>query len=124
VIVGMGIELVDVARFASLLERYGDRLRERLFTERERAFAARGPRGAERLAARFAAKLATRRALRAGSLRWREIEVVREEGGPPALQLAGDAARCAQLAGVGKLALTLTHDSHFCVGQVVLESAR
>jgi len=124
VIVGVGIELVDRARFETLLERYGDRLREKLFTDGERAYAARKRRGGESLAVRFAAKLAARRALRANALRWRDIEVVRERGQAPVLRLAGNAARAAQSAGVSTIALTLTHDAQWCVGQVILESAR
>jgi len=124
VIVGVGIELVDRARFESLLDRYGDRLRDRLFTEGERAYAARKQRGSESLAVRFAAKLAARRALRASALRWREIEVVRGRHGPPTLRFTGGAERAAQRAGVATVSLTLTHDAQWCVGQVILESAR
>jgi len=124
VIVGVGIELVDRARFESLLDRYGDRLRERLFTEAECAYAARKQRGAESLAVRFAAKLAAKRALRANGLRWRDIEVVRGRAGPPTLRLAGGAERAALHAGVATISLTLSHDAQWCVGQVILESAR
>ncbi len=123
-IVGVGIELVDRARFESLLDRYGDRLRERLFTEDEREYAARKKRDGESLAVRFAAKLAARRALRANSLRWRDIEVVRGREGPPTLRLAGGAERAARRAGVSTIALTLSHDAQWCIGQVVLESSR
>lgn len=123
-IVGVGIELVDRARFESLLDRYGDRLRDRLFTEGERAYAARKQRGGESLAVRFAAKLAARRALRANALRWREIEVVRGRHGPPTLRFTGSAERAARRAGVATISLTLSHDAHWCVGQVILESAR
>jgi len=122
VIIGVGIELVDRARFETLLDRYGDRLRERLFTAGEREYAARKRRGGESLAVRLAAKLAARRALRASSLRWSDIEVVRGREGPPALRLAGEAERAAQRAGVAKIALTLSHDAQWCIGQVVLES--
>lgn len=123
-IVGVGIELVDRARFESLLERYGDRLREKLFTNGEREYAARKRRGGESLAVRFAAKLAARRALCTNALRWRDIEVVREREGAPMLRLAGRAERVAQRAGVSTIALTLSHDAQWCVGQVILESTR
>jgi holo-[acyl-carrier protein] synthase len=123
VIVGVGIEIVDRARFESLLDRYGDRLRERLFTDAEREYAARKRRDGESLAVRFAAKLAARRALRANALRWRDIEVVRDREGPPTLRLAGGAERAARRAGVSAIALTLSHDAQWCIGQVVLESA-
>jgi holo-[acyl-carrier protein] synthase len=121
-IVGLGIELVDLARFEKLLERYGDRMRTKLFTASEREYAARKVRDGESLAARFAAKVAARRALRAPALRWQDIEVARDRTGPPTLRLAG-AARCAaRRAGVSNIAVSLTHDATWCVGQVILES--
>ncbi len=123
-IVGVGIELVDTERFESLLERYGDRLRDRLFTDCEREYAARKQRDGESLAVRLAAKLAARRALRASALHWRDIEVVRNRQGPPTLRLTGGAERAASRVGVSKIALTLTHDAQWCVGQVILESTR
>jgi holo-[acyl-carrier protein] synthase len=94
-----------------------------LFTDGEREYAARKRRGGESLAVRFAAKLAARRALRANALRWRDIEVVRDREGPPTLRLAGGAERAARRAGVSAIALTLSHDAQWCIGQVVLESA-
>ena len=121
-IVGIGIELVDLVRFETLLARYGDRLRARLFTAGEREYAARKARDGESLAARFAAKVAARRALRTPSLRWHDIEVARDRGGPPTLRLAGAARNAARRAGVSNIAVTLTHDATWCVGQVVLES--
>jgi holo-[acyl-carrier protein] synthase len=124
VIVGVGIELVDRRRFEALLDRYGDRLRSRLFTDDERKYAARKGRDGESLAVRFAAKLAAMRALGASALRWRDIEVVRDQQGPPTLRLTGGAELAANRARVSKIALTLTHDAQWCVGQVILESAQ
>jgi holo-[acyl-carrier protein] synthase len=121
-IVGLGIELVDLVRFETLLERYGDRMRAKLFTESEREYAARKVRDGESLAARFAAKVAARRALRAPTLRWQDIEVTRSRSGPPTLRLTGAAKRAARRAGVSNVAVTLTHDATWCVGQVILES--
>ncbi len=123
-IVGVGIELVDRQRFESLLDRYGDRLRARLFTDAEREYAARNKRDGESLVVRFAAKIAARRALQTSALHWRDIEVVRDRQGPPTLRLTGGAERAAQRAGVSNIALTLTHDAQWCVGQVILESAQ
>jgi len=128
VIVGVGIELVDTARFEATLARFGMRFRERLFTTDERAFSTsvhstRTARGAQSLAARFAAKLATRRALNAPSLPWRDIEVVRVGHGAPTLLLRGAAQQVARSAGVDSIALTLTHDSQWSIGQVILESS-
>ena len=121
-IVGIGVELVDLARFEALLDRYGDRMRARLFTAGEREYAARKVRDGESLAARFAAKVAARRALRNPALRWQDIEVARERTGPPTLRLTGAARNAARNAGVSNIAVTLTHDATWCLGQVILES--
>jgi holo-[acyl-carrier protein] synthase len=126
VIVGLGVELVDTARFEAALDRFGERLRDRLFTANERVASARTgtrrtTRGVQGLAVRFAAKLATRHALNAPSLAWRDIEVIRAEQGPPELLLHGGADEAARSVGVGSIALTLTHDSKWCIGQVILE---
>lgn len=128
-IVGMGIELVDSARFEAVLDRFGDRIRKRLFTARECAYAvspdsARTARAPLSLAARFAAKLATRRALAVPTLAWQDIEVTRSGSDAPRLMLAGEAKQVARSLGVDYLALTLTHDAKWCMGQVILESAR
>ena len=68
-IVGLGVELVELPRFEAALSRHGERLARRLFTPDERAYAAGRARGAESLAVRFAAKAAARRALRDRALR-------------------------------------------------------
>ena len=97
-------------------------MRARLFTVGEREYAARKARDGESLAARFAAKVAARRALRTSALRWQDIEVVRERTGPPTLRLTGAARSAARNARVSNIAVTLTHDATWCVGQVILES--
>ena len=120
-IVGVGIEWLDVPRFEAVERRFGARLRERLFTEGERQFAANKARGHESLAVRFAAKIAARRALGMQAARWHDLEVVRVRGDAPQLRLHGSAAEAASRLGVTHVALTLTHNAAACIGQVVLE---
>ena len=122
-IVGLGVELVDVPRFEAALERFGERLRRRLFTPSERSYAERRAHGgAESLAVRFAAKLAARRALGDPGLAWCELEIVREPEAAPALRLHGAAAGAAEALGVTRVSLSLSHDSSWCLGHVVLET--
>jgi holo-[acyl-carrier protein] synthase len=121
VIVGLGVELVDLPRFEAAVARFGDRLQQRLFTPGERRYAAQRARGAESLAVRFAAKLAARRALGGPGLGWRDLEIVGEPGAAPALRLHGAAARAARALGVTRIALSLSHDPTWCLGHVVLE---
>jgi holo-[acyl-carrier protein] synthase len=121
-IVGLGIGFVDVPRFEAMEGRHGVRLHQKVFTDGERAYAARRARGYESLAVRFAAKVAALRALRMHAGQWHDFEVSRKPGRPPVMTFHGEAARVAEQLGVTNVALTLTHDALCCVGQVVLES--
>lgn len=115
-IVGVGIDVVDIARFQATLERTPG-MAERLFTEGER-----GHKPAS-LAARFAAKEALAKALGApGGMSWHDAEVVSEPSGRPTLRLTGTvAARAAEL-GVGGCHLSLSHDAGIASAVVMVES--
>jgi len=121
-IVGMGVELVDLPRFEAALERFGERMRGRIFTGGERAYAEARARGAESLAVRFAAKVAARRALGRAEIPWKDIEIVREREQAPVLRLHGDARAAARALGAERVWLTLSHSGELCVGQVILEA--
>jgi holo-[acyl-carrier protein] synthase len=121
-IVGVGVELVDAARFEAALDRFGERLLRRVFTPEECAYAERRAQRAQSLAVRFAAKVAALRALGLGGFALRDVEVHREGDGPPRLRLVGRAGRAAHEAGIERMSLSLTHDGTFCLGQVVLEA--
>lgn len=120
-IVGIGIDLVEIRRMAASLARFGDRLERKLFTDAERAYSRAGARPAERFAARFAAKEAALKALRVpAGLRWHELEVARD-GDVPRLQLAGEAARAAARLGATRAHLSLTHAADVAAAVVILE---
>ena len=124
-IVGLGIDVVEVARFGNALRRHGDHFLERVFTDGERA--ACDPR-ADRvlaLAARFAAKEVCLKALGTGwaeGLGFRDVEVVREGNQPPRLVLHREAARRAEALGVIRSHVSLTHQPGLAAAVVVLES--
>ncbi|MEJ7757696.1 MAG: holo-ACP synthase [Nocardioidaceae bacterium] len=114
-IVGLGIDVVDVERFAASLER-SPGLRHRLFTASERKHSAAS------LAARFAAKEALAKALGApAGLRWVDAEVHTEDGGRPFLRLHGSVADRAQAVGATAVHLSLSHDAGIASAVVVLE---
>ena len=104
---GVGVDLVDVTRFALALERR-PALVARLFTERERAEAHERP---ERLAARFAAKEAVLKSLGVGlgAAPWHAIEIRRSASGAPRVHLRGAAAALARERGVGGWYVSLSH---------------
>jgi holo-[acyl-carrier protein] synthase len=123
-IVGSGIDLVEIGRIQRSVERYGQRFLDRVFTAAEQAYCLRKRRAAESLAARFAAKEAGAKALGTGisqGVNWLEIEVVREPGGRPALRFYGRAAQFALRLGARRAALSITHTADLAMASVVLE---
>jgi holo-[acyl-carrier protein] synthase len=126
-IVGSGIDLVEIGRIHQSMERFGQRFLDRIFTAAEQAYCLRKRKAAESLAARFAAKEAGAKALGTGISRgvnWLEIEVVREPGGKPSLRFHGRAAEIAAALGVAHTALSLTHTGDLAMASVVLEDER
>ncbi len=119
-VVGIGTDLVDIDRFRSVLRRRPT-VAERLFTANERTYAHRAVDPAARLAARFAAKEATLKALGCGlgGMRMADIEVVRSEDGRPELVLHGDARSTAAGHGVGRWLVSLSHTDHLAQATVV-----
>jgi holo-[acyl-carrier protein] synthase len=126
VIVGTGIDLVDVERVRHLLEGRGERSLHRLFTDVEIAYAsARAdpwPHYAARVAAKEAAFKALAGTVAARAIGWREIEVVNGWDGRPTLELHGRAAERAAELGVTALHLSLTHTRATAAAYVVLEA--
>jgi holo-[acyl-carrier protein] synthase len=126
-LIGVGIDLVDTAEAARLLERWGDRLLNRLLTEAERGYVTRAPIPAQNLAVRLAAKEAVYKALQSlpGSrtIRWRQIEVVRQDGGRPVIRLHAEADQVASRGGVVRIALSLTHTARTAGAVAIVEGA-
>jgi holo-[acyl-carrier protein] synthase len=122
VIIGVGIDVVLVDRFARALGRT-PMLVERLFTVAERTTAVGNPRSPESLAARFAAKEAVAKALGApAGLVWWDCEVVTDPDGRPWLTVAGTVAAVAASQGVARWHLSLSHDGGIASAIVVAES--
>ena len=115
-VIGVGVDVVDVARFERSLERTPG-LADRLFTDAERGLPPVS------LAARFAAKEAVAKALGApGGLEWHDAEVVSDDTGRPTLRLAGTVADAAAAAGATRWHLSLSHDGGVAVAMVLAES--
>ena len=102
----IGIDLLEIERLERALERR-PRLAERLFTDGERAYAARRARPGTHLAARFCCKEAVAKALGLEAWSFRDVEVI-GSGGPPSVRLSGAAAARARELGV-RITVSLTH---------------
>src|ERR1700730_6642709 len=97
-LIGTGVDLIEIERIAHSIERYGDRFLRRIYTDHEIAYCTSKRSSAESFAARFAAKEAGAKALGTGISRgvtWLEFEVRREASGRPTLHLSGRAAEVA-----------------------------
>ena len=115
-IVGVGIDVVDIDRFADSLART-PAMRERLFTEQERT------RSTASLAARFAAKEALAKALGAPvGMAWLDAEIVNETTGNPQFDIRGTVLARANDLGVQSVHVSLSHDAGIASAVVVLES--
>ncbi|HVM97054.1 MAG TPA: holo-ACP synthase [Candidatus Acidoferrales bacterium] len=120
-IVGIGVDIVEVERIESALSnpRTGARFRERVFTPNEVAYCERRRNSQESYSARFAAKEAVMKAL-GRAYGWREIEVARLDG-PPTVVLYGRASRRAAELGVTRFHLALSHTAQTAIAYVVAE---
>ena len=108
-VLGLGIDLVEVPRIRALLEKGGDRFKQRVYTAGEIAYCDSCPDGAMNYAARFAAKEAVAKALGTGfsnGVSWKDIEVLRSEGGMPSVRLHGGAQTVAESLQVAKVLVT------------------
>lgn len=128
-IIGVGADLTDIRRIQGSLDRFGDRFRQRCFTDIERARSDRKPDAAWSYAKRFAAKEACAKALGTGMRRdvyWRDMGVVNLGSGQPTLALTGHAAGyLARLTPPGhelRIHLTLSDEYPYALAFVVIEA--
>lgn len=124
-VIGLGTDLIEIARIQASIDRYGEQFLRRVFTDGEIAYCLRKQKtSAESFAARFAAKEAGAKALGTGiaqGVSWREIEVKRAPGQRPELHLSGRAADRAKAMGMVRASLSLTHSREVAMAVVVLE---
>ena len=124
-IVGIGIDLVEIERMRLLLARKGERALQRMFTERERTYAHTHPEPERQLAARAAAKEATYKALSGNDLArgigWRDVEVQSRDDGAPHLKLYGRALQRFEELHATSIHVSLTHSATTAIAVVVVE---
>ncbi|MBO0798616.1 MAG: holo-ACP synthase [Blastocatellia bacterium] len=124
-IVGIGVDIVEISRLERALAQHGGRFRDRVFTPREIAFCEIVARSAERYATRFAAKEAARKAIGAATpvaaLAWHDIEIISSTEGAPKLEFHGRAAELSALLKVTRAHVSLSHERQHAVAFVVLE---
>lgn len=123
-IVGMGIDVAEVKRIASVIESQRERFLRRVFTLDEVAYCEQFKNKYERYAGRFAAKEAAMKALGTGwsrGVRWVDVEVIRQRGRRPTLELRGEAKKIADKLGVKNIAVSITHTAEQAIAHVIFE---
>jgi holo-[acyl-carrier protein] synthase len=121
---GIGIDVVKVERLVAALERFGERMERRLFTEGELAYCRSFHDPLPHLAARFAAKEAASKALGTGmsqGIGWKDLEVIQPGGRQPRLEFHGKGREIFEALGCRASHLSLTHDGGFAIACVVIE---
>lgn len=113
-----GVDLVEIERLESVIERFGDRFLNRIYTPRELEEVGHN---LSSLAGRFAAKEAVAKALGTGIgvVRWQEIEILRGPERQPVLKLDGAAAELANKLALKRWSLSLSHTRHYAIAMVV-----
>ena len=124
-ILGTGIDIIEVARIARSVEKFGERFLQRVLVADEIAYCRAHKNPAPFLAARFAAKEAVSKAFGTGigaQLGWRDIEIRRKESGEPFVVLHGKGAELFAMRGAKQLHVSLTHTEIYAAATAILES--
>jgi holo-[acyl-carrier protein] synthase len=124
-IVGLGVDIAEVDRIRTAIERRGETFLRRVFTSAEIEYCEGFKNKFERYAGRFAAKEAAMKALGTGwrsGVRWVDLEVVREPSGRPTMVISGEAGKVAGRLGVKRIVLSITHTETQALAQVIFES--
>ena len=123
-ILGLGIDLIEVARIEQALARFGPRFLERILCENELTYCQSQTAPAKSVASRFAAKEAVAKAFGTGigaELGWKDIEVVRLASGQPVVEMRGAAFELLKSRGGRKIQLSLTHTAVHAAAVAVIE---
>ena len=126
-VIGVGVDIVEVARIRRILEDpgIGPRFRERIFTEREIEYCENKRRGKYKsYAGRFTAKEAVMKALGQGwgpKVTWLDIETLSDPGGKPEVYLHGKTSAFAHGLGIRRLSLSITHTEEYAMACVIAQ---
>ena len=119
---GVGIDIEEVGRFATLLQRWGRQFTTRIFTDTEIAYCESKHRPSQHFAARFAAKEAFAKALGTGwrgPFAWKDVEIVNDMNGKPIVRLSNEIQRTV---GSGSIEISLSHTAQYVAAVVLIHT--
>lgn len=123
-ILGIGIDLVNIPRIERILKKWGDKFKKKAFSESEIKYSENYEKSYEHFAANFAVKEAFVKALGkgfSGNIRILDLEVIRDGYGKPHITLHGGAKRSTDLLGVNSIHTSISHDAEYSIAIVILE---
>ena len=121
-VLGLGVDIIEVARIRASLDRHGERFYNRICTPGEIAYCTQMRDPAPCFAARFAAKEAVSKALGTGigaQCGWLDIEVRRKASGEPFIVFHDAGAETAKRLGINKMMISLSHTEHYACAQAI-----
>lgn len=124
-IIGIGVDIIEIERIAQVMGRHGDRFADRLLAAEEQQHLGPLPIAAERIAGRFAAKEAVLKALGCGlsNLSWHDIVIVPDDLGAPHCRLRDRAAVWAASRRIDRVHVTISHSRDYAVAQAIAEGS-
>ncbi len=126
-IIGLGVDVMEVARIRDVLEKHGASFISHVFTEAEKADAPENIQAASAYyAGRWSAKEAVSKALGTGignACAWTDIEIRREDCGRPSVYLTGNGKATAEKLGIVNLIISISHEKNLACASVVAEGA-
>jgi len=123
-ILGTGLDIIEIARIQNSLDKYSGKFEERIFTPGEIAYCRSKANPFPHFAGRFAAKEAVLKSLGFGmgaGIRWKDIEVLNRESGQPELRLTGRGRELADSLKVRRIHISISHDQTHAVAQAIAE---
>lgn len=123
-VLGLGVDIIQNNRIHSIVEKWGDRFLNKVFTEDELNFVKKHEQKIQRYASNYAAKEAVVKALGTGfrnGIKFRNIELKRDNLGKPFIELAGKTKSFADERGINKIHTTISHEKDYSVAVVIFE---
>jgi len=123
-IVGIGVDLVKINRFELLIDKWQEKIIKRIFTNEEHLYCSRHKKPPQHYAATFAVKEAVIKAYGKGDVKFKEIEILRQDTGKPIICLYGDTKKKINYMGVDNIHISITHDGDYSIAVAILENKK
>lgn len=122
-IIGAGVDIVEVYRMRDAIKKWGDNFLSKIFTKREIKYSNSRRFSPQHFAARFAAKEAAIKAFgepKKFPVRWTDMEVMNDKEGKPLLELHGSAMKLKKIKKIEKIILSMSHSKNYAIANVIL----